>query len=159
VIYTSNLKVESLQQTLKRLNPITIKLYEDLIYNFSRTANCGLDRAKEWDNIILSANLVKDQKLQAEYLDYHKTQFEKWPELSKGFCNAEFQQLAIYKNGRQLMLIISIPKGKNLDELNPKTTENNPKVNEWNAMMKKYQEGIDGTKPNEVWVFFKPLDQ
>jgi L-rhamnose mutarotase len=117
-----------------------------------------LEPVKEWDNIILSANLVKDEKLQSEYLDYHKTQFEKWPELSKGFCNASFQQLVIYKNDRQLMLIISIPKGKSLDELNPKTTENNPKVEEWNALMKKYQEGIAGTKPDEVWVFFKPLD-
>lgn len=159
VIYTSGLKVESLQQTLKRLNPITIKLYEDLIYNFSRKVNCGLEPVKEWDNIILSANLVADKKLQAEYLDYHKTQFEKWPELSKGFCNAEFQQLVIYKKDRQLMLIISIPKGKNLDQLNPRTMENNPKVNEWNAIMKKYQEGIEGTQPNEVWVSFRPLDQ
>ncbi|SEQ99444.1 right-handed parallel beta-helix repeat-containing protein [Pedobacter rhizosphaerae] len=158
VIYTSNLKVESLQQTLKRLNPTAIKLYEDQIYHFNRKVNCGLEPVKEWDNIILSANLVKDKKLQSEYLDYHKTQFEKWPELSKGFCNAEFQQLVIYKNDRQLMLIISIPKGKSLDELNPKTTANNPKVDEWNALMKKYQEGIAGTKPDEVWVFFKPLN-
>lgn len=158
VVYTSSLKVESLQQTLKRLNPTTIKLYDNQIYNFNRKLNCGLEPVKEWDNIILSANLVKDEKLQSEYLDYHKTQFDKWPELSKGFCNASFQQLVIYKNDRQLMLIISIPKGKSLDELNPKTTENNPKVAEWNALMKKYQEGIAGTKPDEVWVFFKPLD-
>lgn len=159
VIYTSALKVESLQQTLKRLNPVTIKLYEDLIYNFSRKVNCGLEPDAAWDNIILSANLVADKKMQVEYLDYHKTQFEKWPELSKGFCNAEFQQLVIYKNDRQLMLIISIPKGKSLEKLNPKTTENNPKVNEWNALMKKYQEGIAGTKAGEVWVEFKPLDK
>uniref|UniRef100_UPI000299F757 L-rhamnose mutarotase n=1 Tax=Pedobacter agri TaxID=454586 RepID=UPI000299F757 len=83
---------------------------------------------------------------------------EKWPEISKGFCNAEFQRLAIFKKDRQLMLIISIPKGKKLDDLNPKTTLNNPTVDEWNAIMKKYQEGIEGTKPAEVWVFFKPIE-
>jgi len=159
VIYTSALKVESLQQTLKRLNPLSIKLYEDQIYQFSRKANCGLEPVAAWDNIILSANLVADKKMQGEYLEYHKTQFEKWPELAKGFCNAEFQQLLIYKNERQLMLIISLPKGKSLDELNPKTTANNPKVEEWNAIMKNYQEGIEGTKPGEVWVSFKPLEQ
>jgi L-rhamnose mutarotase len=100
---------------------------------------------------------VKDPKLQQEYLNYHATQFQKWPEVSKGFCNANFQQLLVFKNGRQLMLVISIPKGESLDKLNPKTTENNPRVNEWNKLMKKYQEGIPGTKPGEVWVFFKPL--
>lgn len=93
--------------------------------------------------------------MQKEYLTYHATQFEKWPEVAKGFCNADFQQLRIFKNGRQLMLVISIPKGVSLDELNPKTTLNNPRVVQWNALMKKYQEGIAGTNPDEVWVFFK----
>lgn len=158
VIYTSSLKVESLQQTLKRLNASEIKLYDNLFYDFNREKNCGDQPVREWDHIILSANLVKNEKMQREYLAYHQTQLEKWPEISRGFCNAEFQQLAIFKNGRQLMLIISIPKGKKLDDLNPKTTENNPRVEEWNAIMKKYQEGIEATKPGEVWVFFKPID-
>ncbi|WP_316800576.1 right-handed parallel beta-helix repeat-containing protein [Pedobacter frigidisoli] len=158
VIYTSSLKVESLTQTLKHLDASEIKLYDNMFYDFNREKNCGDKPVMEWDNIILSANLVKDEKMQKEYLDYHKTQFEKWPEISKGFCNAEFQRLAIFKKDRQLMLIISIPKGKKLDDLNPKTTLNNPKVDEWNAIMKKYQEGIAGTKPEEVWVFFKPIE-
>ena len=158
VIYTSSLKVESLQQTLKRLNAQEIKLYDNLFYDFNREKNCGNKPVAEWDNIILSANLIEDEKMQKEYLDYHKTQFEKWPEISKGFCNAEFQRLAIFKKNRQLMLIISIPKGKKLDDLNPKTTLNNPKVDEWNSIMKKYQEGIEGTKPDEVWVYFKPIE-
>ncbi|MFD2287681.1 L-rhamnose mutarotase [Pedobacter petrophilus] len=157
VVYTTSLKTESLQQTLKRLNASEIKLYEDLIYDFKREKNCGDSTVEEWDNIILSANLVKDKKLQDEYLDYHQTQFEKWPEVSKGFCNAQFQRLAIFKKDRQLMLMISISKGKKLDDLNPKTTLNNPRVDEWNAIMKKYQEGIEGAKPEEVWVFFKPI--
>ena len=56
------------------------------------------------------------------------------------------------------MLVISIPKGESLDKLNPKTTENNPRVDEWNKIMNKYQEGIEGTKPGETWVFFKKLN-
>lgn len=157
IIYTSSLKVESLKQTLKRFNPAEIKLYDNLFYNFNRKKNCGLEPVAAWDHVILSANLVADEKLQQEYLNYHRTQFEKWPELSKGFCNADFQQLVIFKNGRQLMLIISIPKGASLDELNPKTTLNNPKVDEWNKLMSKYQEGIAGTKKDEVWVFFEKV--
>lgn len=155
LVYTNSLKVESLNQTLKRFKATELKLYDDLFYNFNREKNCGLATVKEWDHVILSANLVADEKLQNEYLTYHKTQFERWPELSKGFCNADFQQLGIFKNGRQLILIISIPKGAKLDDLNPKTTENNPRVDEWNKLMSKYQEGIEGTKKDEVWVFFE----
>jgi hypothetical protein len=57
------------------------------------------------------------------------------------------------------MLVISIPKGESLDRLNPKTAENNPRVDEWNRIMKKYQEGIEGTQKGETWVFLKPLTE
>jgi len=158
VIFTSTLKTESLQQTLKRLNAKQIKFYDDLFYSFDREKNCGEKPVKEWTNIILSADLVADSVLQKEYFSYHKTQFEKWPEVARGFCNANFQRLIMFRNGQQLMLIISIPKGENLDKLNPKTTENNPRVVEWNTIMQKYQQGIEGTKKGEVWVFFNSIN-
>ncbi|MBW4889033.1 L-rhamnose mutarotase [Mucilaginibacter sp. HMF5004] len=136
-----------------------VKLYDKPFYDFERTKCSDKTVAKQWDNIILTANLVKSPKLQQEYLNYHKTQFEKWPEVSQGFCNASFQQLLVFRNGRQLMLIISIPKGESLDKLNPLTTKNNPRVDEWNKIMAKYQEGIEGTAKNETWVFLKPYNQ
>jgi len=136
----------------------TVKIYEHPFYNFNRD-HCKTEAIKtQWDDIILTANLVADQKKQKEYLAYHRTQFKKWPEVSQGFCNASFQRLLVYKNGRQLMLIISIPKGESLDKLNPLTTKNNPRVDEWNKIMAKYQEGIEGTKPGETWVFLKKVD-
>jgi hypothetical protein len=93
-----------------------VKVYHDMFYEYSKKKYCT-DKtvAKEWDHVLLTANLVTDKKLQQEYLDYHATQFEKWPDIAKGFCNADFQQLLIFRNGRQLMLVISIPKGKTKD--------------------------------------------
>jgi L-rhamnose mutarotase len=146
------------QQRLQQLFPnATVKLYEAPFYIFSKKENCNdkKTRAEEWDHIILTANLVSDTIKQQEYLQYHSTQFKEWPEIAKGFCNADFQQLLIFKNGRQLMLVISIPKGADFEKLNPRTTENNPRVNDWNKMMAQYQEGVSGTKPGETWVFFK----
>jgi len=149
---------EKLQQQLITTFPkAEVKLYDTPFYDFDRKRCGDVKMAKDWDNIIMTADLVKDPKLQQEYLNYHATQFEKWPEVANGFCNADFQQLLVYKNARQLMLVISIPKGESLDQLNPKTTENNPRVDEWNALMKKYQEGIPGTKPGEVWVLLEPV--
>jgi hypothetical protein len=132
-----------------------VRVYHDLFYEYSKRKHCtDATQAKEWDHVILTANIVADEKLEKEYLDYHATQFEQWPEVAKGFCNADFQQLLLFRNGRQLMLVISIPKGESLDKLNPRTTANNPKVDEWNTRMKKYQEGIDGAK---TWVFLEKL--
>jgi hypothetical protein len=160
VIYGKLNQPERVKRKLSLAFPsLKIKIYENPIYDFKKIERCeGSKPESDWEHIVLTANLVKDAKLQQEYLDIHKTQFEKWPEVAKGFCNADFQQLQVFKNGRQLMLIISIPKGKTLDELNPKTSENNPRVNDWNALMKKYQTGIKGTKRNETWVFLNKLD-
>ena len=134
----------------------SVKIYNAPFYEFNRKKSCGGNGVvKEWDNIFLTANLVKDTVMQKEYLDYHATQFKKWPEVSQGFCNAQFQQLLVFKNGPQLILVISIPKGESLDKLNLKTTENNPRVDEWNKLMGKYQEGIPGTKAGETWVFLE----
>ncbi len=153
VLYAKMNQVENLKGIYSKLFPgLTIKVYDNRMYQFSKYEHCKQTPAAEWEHTLLTCNLVVDAKLQQEYMDYHVTQLEKWPEISKGFCNADFQQLQVFRDGRQLLLVISIPKGKTLAELNPKTTENNPRVNDWNELMKKYQTGIEGTKPGEVWV-------
>ena len=159
VIFSKVKDIGVMQERLQNNFPgTTVKVYHDMFYEYSKQKHCSdKTTAKEWDHILLTANMVSDKKLQQKYLDYHATQFEKWPEIAKGFCNANFQQLLLYRNGRQLILVISIPKGESLDKLNPKTTENNPRVDEWNKIMKKYQEGIEGTKKGETWVFLKQL--
>lgn len=150
----------SLQAALQTAFPgITVKVYDAPFYVFDRTKCADALTAPEWDHVLLTANLVADEQLQQEYMQYHATQYQQWPEVSNGFCNAQFQQLLLFRNGRQLMLVISIPKGASLDTLNPKTTENNPRVDEWNALMKKYQEGIEGTAKGEAWVFFERNNQ
>ena len=136
---------------------LQVKIFSDPFYVFDRSLCKGEGMAEEWDHVLLTANVVADSALQEEYMAHHATQHEKWPEIIHGFCKADFQQLLMFKNGRQLLLIISLPKGKTLEELDPETTRNNPRVTEWNRLMKKYQEGIEGTAPGEVWVFYKPL--
>jgi hypothetical protein len=83
-----------LQDRLKNAFPeVKIKTYHDLFYEFNRE-KCG-EKKKEgtWKHILLTANMVADPSKQKAYLDAHTTQFEKWPEVSKGFCKADFQQL------------------------------------------------------------------
>ncbi len=135
-----------------------VKIYYDLFYQFNKATHCSdTSTAVEWAHSILTANLVADPAKQKEYLNYHATQFKKWPEVARGFCNAGFQQLLVFRNGRQLMLVISTPKGKSLDELNPATTAGNPRMLEWNNRMKQYQQGIEGTEKGVTWVLLKQV--
>lgn len=157
VVY-SNLRTPAFRRKINKLYPrAKINYYESPFYVFDRTHCKDSNVSKEWDNILLTANLVKDTALQQEYMQYHATQYQEWPEVSNGFCNADFQQLLVFRTGRQLMLVISIPKGKTLDELNPKTTEGNPRVDEWNRRMSKYQEGLPEAAAGEVWSFLLPI--
>lgn len=158
VVFSSLDKINKLKIALENDYPsLNLKLYDAPFYNFNRQKMTGEKPASEWTNIIMTANLVEDSTLQNEYMEYHRTQFKKWPEVSRGFINADFQQLLVFRHGRQLMLVISIPQGKTLDELNPKTTENNPRVDEWNKIMGKYQEGIEDAPKGTTWVVFSDL--
>jgi hypothetical protein len=158
VVYDTLRMPDDSQKEIEAAYPnAEVKVYSKLVYEFNESHCSNPKNSNRWSNVVMTANLVKDTSMQNQYLHYHATQFQKWPEVAKGFCNADFQQVVVLKSGRQLMLIISIPKGKTLDELNPKTTENNPCVDEWNSIMKKYQEGIEGTKPGETWVVLKPV--
>ncbi len=159
-LYTHLNNVEAFKKQINEQFPeLKMKVYEKPFYNFSKAERCNnTSVASEWKHILLTANLVENEKYRQEYMEYHRTQFEEWPEIAQGFCNADFQQLLLYRNGRQLMLVISIPADKTLDELNSKTTENNPRVNDWNEIMGKYQEGIEGTKPDEKWVLLEKVE-
>ncbi len=155
VVFDVTENQKTLIQLVSMVNPeVKIKMFKDPLYVFDKATHCeDASVADEWKHYLLTTNLVADTLMQREYMDYHATQFEEWPEVAQGFCKADFQQLLVYRNGRQLMLVISVPADKTLDELNPKTTENNPRVDDWNAQMAKYQEGIEGTEEGEVWVF------
>jgi L-rhamnose mutarotase len=159
VLYSQFQELQQASEKLKANFPnVTIKTYDQPFYSFDRTRCDDSSIAEEWDNILLTANLVEDTVKQSEYMEYHRTQFEEWPEVAQGFCNASFQQLLVFRTGRQLMLVISIPKGESLDELNPKTTENNPRVDEWNAQMSQYQEGLEEAPEGVVWLFLNPVE-
>jgi L-rhamnose mutarotase len=151
--------VDSISRALtKQFYPETVKVYRDPLYVFDKSQRCeNPETASQWRHYLLTANLVEDPEMQQEYRHYHEVQFDEWPEVAQGFCNANFQQLLVYENNRQLLLVISIPADKTLNELNPLTTKDNPRMDEWNAMMGKYQEGIPGTGPDEVWVFLEEI--
>jgi len=57
---------------------LIIKLYDKPFYNFNRHKYSNKKPAEEWDNSIMTANLVDDTTRQREYMEYHRTQFEKW---------------------------------------------------------------------------------
>lgn len=150
---------EIIQSLCTQWPGIRITCYRDPFYQFQRSAHCGETEGVpgNWDHVIMRANLVEDEKMQEEYMIYHQNQFDEWPEVSQGFCHAGFQRLLLFRSGRQLMLLISIPQGADFEQMNAKTVENNPRMNEWNNIMVQYQEGMENAPQGVVWSLYAPL--
>jgi L-rhamnose mutarotase len=149
-------KVEAMKLQLDEKFPgAVVKIFSKPFYVFDSKNCSGAVQSDQNHNYIFTANLVADTVKQREYMEYHARQSVDWPAVAQGFCNAGFQQLLVYRTSRQLILIIRIPADKTLDELNPKTVENNPEMVEWNRMMAAYQEGIEQAPDGVVWVQYR----
>ncbi len=148
----------NLHAALKKIYPSTnISIYSNPFYKFDLKTNCQKKYAQGYKRYIFTANLIEDSILQREYFEHHKLQKNNWPGVAAGFCNADFQQVLVYRDRSQLMLVIDIPKDKTLDEINPKTEENNPQMVEWNQKMSTYQVGIKDAPEGQTWVEFKKI--
>lgn len=134
---------------------LSLKMFNDLFYTFDQQ-RCDVTKAdEEVDFVLLTAQLVEDGGKQQEYFQHHANQFEEWPEIAAGFCQAGFQEVLLYRHERQLLLYISFPKGKDFETIDALTTKDNPRAEEWNRLMSTFQEGIKGTHTNETWIFYK----
>ena len=83
-------------------------------------------------------DLVDDEKLIAEYEAYHQ---QVWPEIKKSISDAGIVQMEIYRFANRLFMIMEVN-----DEFNfakkAAADAANPKVQEWEQLMWKYQQAI-----------------
>jgi L-rhamnose mutarotase len=158
VVFDQKSKTKQLSETLSEDYPsLCVKDYDTPFYVFDREEDCMQSVKTKSNHIIMTASLVADTLKQREYMDYHMMQPDLFPEVVDGFCNAGFHKLLLYRSGRQLMLVISIPEDKKLAEINHLTTENNPRVQVWNELMSQYQEGIEDAPDGQVWITFEKI--
>jgi len=109
-------------------------------------------KEEEWDHELLATSLVEDSSKVQAYLQAHARQRTEWPEVAKGFEQAGFQRLLVFKLGYRLLVLISLPKGKTLSSVNHLTWQNNPRVLLWNEWMGTFQQPLPEAKKDEVWI-------
>lgn len=101
----------------------------------------------------LALDLVNDEKLIAEYEKYHKNV---WPEIKKSITDAGIVQMEIYRFTNRLFMIIEATDEFNFANKGAADAAN-PKVQEWETLMWKYQQAIPGAKPGEKWVLMNKI--
>lgn len=101
----------------------------------------------------LALDLVDDNNLVTKYEAYHRNV---WPEIKKSIVNAGILQLEIYRFSNRLFMIMDVNDQFNFED-KKKADEADPKVQEWEQMMWKYQQAIPGSKPGEKWVLMDKI--
>ena len=95
----------------------------------------------------LALDLIDDDTLIAQYEEHHKNV---WPEIIASIQNSGIMQLQIYRTGNRLCMLMEVNESFSFIE-KAKADNANPKVQEWESLMWKYQQAIPLSKPGEKW--------
>jgi L-rhamnose mutarotase len=96
----------------------------------------------------LTLDLKDDPKLIVEYKRYHE---KIWPEITESIKDSGIEDLEIYLLGARLFMIMEVNESFSFDK-KAKSDQQNPKVQEWEHLMWKFQRALPEAKPGEKWL-------
>ena len=104
----------------------------------------------------LTLDLKDDPNLIAEYKKHHE---RIWPEITDSIKRSGIEDLEIYLLGARLFMIMEVNDRFSF-AAKAEADRNNPKVQEWEQLMWKFQQPLPKAKPGEKWLLmeriFKP---
>jgi len=101
----------------------------------------------------LALDLKDDPKLIAEYEAYHK---KVWPEIIDSIKNSGIEILDIYRTGTRMFMIIEANNDFSFEKKAAMDAAN-PKVQEWEELMWKYQQPLPGAATGGKWVLMDKI--
>jgi L-rhamnose mutarotase len=96
----------------------------------------------------LTLDLKKDPTLIAQYKRFHQ---KIWPEITKSIRDAGVEEMEIYLLGTRMFMIMEVNESFSFEK-KAKSDQENPKVREWEALMWKFQQPLEGAAPSEKWL-------
>jgi L-rhamnose mutarotase len=103
----------------------------------------------------LTLDLKDDPKLIAEYKKYH-AQGKSWPEITKSIRDSGIEDMEIYLRGARMFMIMEVSERFSFEE-KAKADQLNPKVQEWEKLMWKFQQPLPGAAPGEKWMLMEKV--
>ncbi len=103
----------------------------------------------------LACDLKNDPDLIAEYKAHHAAV---WPEINQSLRDSGIEEVQIYLTGNRLFMIMEVNDSFD-PEVKAKMDEKNPKVQEWEQLMWKFQQALPWAKPGEKWVEMQQIYQ
>lgn len=101
----------------------------------------------------LALDLVNNPELIAEYEAYHR---KVWPEIKASISGAGVEKLEIYRIMDRLFMIMEVDETFSFERKGAMDAAN-PKVQEWEELMWKYQQALPIAKPGEKWLLMDKI--
>jgi L-rhamnose mutarotase len=98
-------------------------------------------------------DLKDDPRLIAEYKKYHE---RIWPEITRSIRDAGIEDLEIYLLGTRMFMIMEVNNSFSF-EAKTQMDQQNPKVQEWEDLMWKYQQALPQARPGEKWMLMEKI--
>jgi L-rhamnose mutarotase len=101
----------------------------------------------------LTLDLKDDPSLIAEYKRYHE---KIWPEITKSIKDSGIEDLEIYLLGTRMFMIMEVNDSFSFDAKG-KADKANPKVQQWEELMWKFQKPLPQARPGEKWLLMERI--
>lgn len=101
----------------------------------------------------LTVDLKNDPELIAEYDRHHK---KIWPEIEESILQAGITSMEIYRIENRLFMIMEVSDSFSFEK-KAAADSADPKVQEWEELMWKYQQSLPFAKPGEKWVLMEKI--
>jgi L-rhamnose mutarotase len=101
----------------------------------------------------LALDMVNDPALMQEYIDYHK---EIWPEIADSIYAGGITDMEIFRTGDRMFMIMETGPDFSFEK-KAKMDAENPKVQEWEALMWKFQKALPWAQNGEKWILMDQI--
>lgn len=101
----------------------------------------------------LTLDLKDDPSLITEYKRYHE---EVWPEIRRSIRESGIEDMEIYLLGTRMFMIMEVNE-KFSFEKKALSDESNPRVQQWETLMWKFQKPLPEAAPGEKWLLMERI--
>ncbi|MDU8886985.1 L-rhamnose mutarotase [Yeosuana sp. MJ-SS3] len=108
---------------------------------------------KKFKRYCLALDLIDEKGLIQEYKDHHKNV---WTEIVSSIKNSGIEHLEIYCVSNRLFMILEVNDSFSFEKKS-KNDKSNPKVQEWENLMWRYQQALPVAQPGEKWLLMDKI--
>lgn len=101
----------------------------------------------------LALDLQNDKEKISAYIKYHR---KVWPEINQSIRESGIYQAEIFNTRDRLFMILEVDDTFSFEK-KAKLDADNPKVQEWEKLMWKFQKALPDTPPGTKWVLMDKI--